>query len=147
MTLTISRLVAQVESENQFSAVRFEPAWRYVTRESIKRFHEAHRPVRMTDSTVRTLLSCSWGKYQMMGSNLYDMGFSSPLVTFAASEYLQDVWFEIFLEQRKIKYTLEEIISDRAKRENFAKKYNGDAATYSIRLMNVYNFLKGQKDV
>lgn len=141
--LTLSRLVAQVESDNHHTAVRYEPRWKYTTQECLLKFHRAHRPLRMTDDTARVLLSCSWGKYQIMGSNLYDMGYSSPLVEFAASEYLQDSWFHQFVQLRGINYTLDEIINDKTKREHFAYRYSGDKTVYAARLLNVYSQLKG----
>lgn len=143
MTLTLSRLVAQVESENNPTLVRYEPNWRYTTHECVAKFHRAHRPGKMTGQTALMLLSCSWGKYQIMGSNLYDMGYSEPLVKFAASEYLQELWFHNFIQLRKINFTLSEIIGDKEKREQFAHRYNGDKTVYSARLLNVYEKLKG----
>lgn len=142
--LTLSQLVAQVESGNEFSAVRYEPGWKYVTAENLRRFHRAHAPLKMNNETSRMLLSCSWGKYQMMGSNLYDLGFESPLVVFAASEYLQGAWFEMFLKARKIDFTLDEILTDKNKREFFSLKYNGDKKVYAERLLNVYEHMKGK---
>jgi len=140
--LTLSRLVAEVESNNSPYAVRYESGWRYTTKKSIDSFHRAHRPVRMSEETVRILLASSWGKYQMMGSNLYDMGYGAELVQFASTEFEQDIWFKNFLQTRGIDFTLEEILKDKAKRQLFARRYNGDATTYSARLLNVYETLK-----
>ena len=97
MTLTTSQLVARVESEGNHTLVRYEPNWRYVTKECITRFHRAHLPGRMTAQTALMLLSCSWGKFQIMGSNLYDMGYTGTIVDFGASESLQEEFFFKFL--------------------------------------------------
>ena len=144
MIMTLSRLVAQVESANCKFVMRYEPSWNYVTRAIIDRFHDAHRPVRMSPGTALVLLSTSWGKYQIMGSVLYEMGYAGHLTEFADSEYLQDQYYDVYVKRRNIDYTLAEILNDKEKREHFAHRYNGDKKVYSQRLLNVYTeMMKG----
>jgi hypothetical protein len=102
MTLTISQLIAQIESGGNPALVRYEPGWKYVTKAALTKFHAAHRPGKMNDLTANMMLSCSWGKFQMMGSNLYDLDYSGTVIAFAASEYLQQQYFDAFLRSRNI---------------------------------------------
>lgn len=139
MITTLSQLVAEVESGNNVFAVRHEPAWRYTTKKIIDSFHRAHRPLKMSNQTALTLLACSFGKYQVMGSVLYEIGFQEELIKFAASEFLQDFWFKEVLKYKGIEFSLTEILQDEKKRNLFARRYNGDASVYGARLMNVYH--------
>jgi hypothetical protein len=75
----------------------------------------------------------------MMGSNLYDLDYSGRIATFVGSEYLQQQFFEAFLRQRNINYSLEDVIQNKEKRERFALKYNGDKRVYADRMLNVFN--------
>lgn len=142
MITTLSQLVAQVESNNVVTAIRYEPNWRYITPALIAQCKKAHMPAFMNDTTARAIMSMSYGKYQIMGSVLYELGYKGTLMNFATNVTLQDAWFEVFIDRRTIAYTLTEIVNDKALRERFALRYNGDAKVYSARLLTVYNQFK-----
>lgn len=78
MPISIAQVLAQVESAGDLLAIRYEPAVfaRYSAVDDqtqspvgakIRQFEALHR---CTPDTARFLLSCSWGKYQIMGFNL-----------------------------------------------------------------------------
>ena len=138
MITTISQLIALVESGNKPDAIRFEPAWRYATPALIDLCLRSHETF-MTRDTAKVLLSCSWGKYQIMGSVLYEMGYRGTLLEFANSTTLQDAWFETYCQKRGIAFTLAEVINDPTKRTKFAAKYNGDAVGYAKKMMQTYD--------
>lgn len=135
MISSTSQLIGLVESNNEPGAVRYEPEWRYVTPELIKACKQAHFPCYMSDVTAKALMSFSYGKYQIMGSVLYELGYKGTLLQFQNDTTLQDAWFEKFLRARNIYFTLAELVASAAKRLLFATRYNGDGPGYANKLM------------
>ena len=126
MILTTSQLIAQVESGDLPGALRFEPGFKkYLTGKSITRCIQAHKPAYMNGTTASTLLCFSYGRYQIMGENIYALGYSGTLIDFICSDALQLEFFNKYVESRKIDYSLQRIIADKSARENFARRYNG----------------------
>jgi hypothetical protein len=138
MTKTTSRLIALVESGDNKYAVRYEPTWRYVTVGLRERFVRAHREMMVSKATSQMMLSTSWGKFQMMGSVLYELGYNGKLLDFATSETLQEIWFDKFLTNRDINFTFDELMTDGRKRYRFAHRYNGDTTgVYESRMIEI----------
>lgn len=136
MISTTSQLIALVESNNNPTALRFEPLWRYVTPELILQCQRSHTAY-MNDATARALLMFSYGKYQIMGSVLYEIGYKGTLLDFQNSTTLQDAWFQQYLKSRKIDFSLNELINWPANRNQFAWKYNGATEAYAAKLVSV----------
>ena len=138
MTITLSRLVAQVESDNQPQATRYEPGFaKYVTQRSIDAIKRAYKPAYMNDTTAKTLLMFSWGRHQIMGENLYVLGLQVPLHVYQADDAQQESMFRAYCDSRNIAFSIFDLIGDENKRKTFARKYNG-SELYADRLMNVY---------
>jgi len=142
MTITLSQLIARTESGNVAHALRFEPAWRYTTARDIATCIASHKPAYMNESTARAILAMSWGKHQIMASNLYSIGYKGTMAQFLNDTTLQEAWFAEFLKSRRIDFDLHEIIGDEDLRMLFARKYNGDAKVYSARLMQIYSAMQ-----
>lgn len=140
MTLTISKLVSQIESNNVPYAMRFEPGWRHDSN-IISAVRQAHAPAYMNTTTAKNIMSTSYGLYQIMGENIYRLGYKKPINEFMNNPSEQLDIFNKFLVWRGINYTVEEIFSDRAKMEKFAKRYNG-SLSYIQTLTNGYNYFK-----
>ena len=140
MITTLSQLIALVESNNHSNAVRYE--------ELYSPDYRAHALVRvyqsgLSDSTYRILLASSWGKYQIMGDQLYLLGLKTDIRTFWSDEAAQDDFFNRFIFARNIAYTLDQVINDEECRTNFAHHYNGNAIVYGARMLQVYEVNKG----
>lgn len=131
MTVTLSAVIAQVESGNDPWKTRYEPTVyaRYasvgdggasVLAHQIKAFETLHG---CSPDTARMLLSTSWGRYQAMGFNL-----NQHVVKFAADAAAQDAEFARFVGA--IGVTGDQMadaswLSDDAAGLAFAAKYNG----------------------
>ena len=137
MITTLFQLVAQVESNNQSNAVRFEPGW-VPSATGVAACIKAYSPAYMNQTTAKTLCAMSWGKVQIMGSNLYDLGLSVALFDYVKSDALQEQFFNKFCVSRKIAYTLAEVLDDGVKLRDFARKYNGAATVYGDKLIQAY---------
>lgn len=138
--LTISRLVASAESNHVKHAMRFEPAWRH-DNNITSLVRQAHAPAYMNSTTAKTIMATSYGLYQIMGENIYRLGYKKPINEFMNNPEDQLDIFNKFLVWRGINYSVEEIFSDRTKMEKFAKRYNG-SLSYVQTLTNHYNHFK-----
>lgn len=135
MISTLSQLIALVESNNNPGALRYEPLWKYVTPELILLCQRSHSGY-MSDVTARALLMFSYGKYQIMGSVLYEIGYRGSLVQFQTDTTLQDAWFQTFIQKRGINFTLNDIASNPSMRNQYALRYNGNQVAYSAKLVS-----------
>ena len=141
MIATLSQLIARLESGNCTQAIRYEPGFeRYITDKALNRLVQSFGRAFISKATARELLKYSYGKYQIMGQNLYDLGLTITPFDFLANESAQDAWFEEFIKSRKIDYSLDDILKDDGKRERFARLYNGDPVVYGKRMLEIYNY-------
>lgn len=144
MISSISQLVAQVESGGNQWAVRFEPSYH----PDAKAFLNARVAMPgLSFVTYETLLACSWGQFQIMGDNLYMLGLKVSLQEYCSDPAMQEMFFLRFCAQRNIAYTLDEILNDDAKRQDFAHHYNGNTIGYSTRMLSVYHAINGEPAV
>lgn len=136
MITDLAKLIRLTESNNNYFAMRYEPA---------------HNPridlvIRMRDAaqcsvqTAKMMCMCSWGAYQIMGDNLIDLGLASSPALLLASPSAQDGYFYKFIAADHITLTLTDIVTDESKRKLFARLYNGpgNVDAYAARLMQVY---------
>lgn len=132
---SLSELVAQVESNSKLSALRFEPAYHPDTRAVLlaRQFWPG-----LSVMTYETVLASSWGMFQIMGDNIYMLGFDRPLLDYWQSSELQIKYFHLFCASRHIDYSLDDILNDANKRADFAHHYNGNPIGYGNRLLQVY---------
>lgn len=129
---TTAQLIARIESNNNAHAMRYEPAFRIDELTLTK----ARKYQKVTHATAGIILKTSWGKYQMMGYNIYFLGYQSDIIDFCTNMSHQDKMFQEFLEYHNINYTLEELKTDETKRNHFAKVYNG-SLSYADKILEV----------
>lgn len=137
MITTLSQLTAIVESNEINCAVRIEPAYRPDLTVALPLIRK-HHPGRLSHATYEMILRCSWGRFQIMGDNLYKLGLKVSVIEYCNDADMQEIFYYRYCESRKIAYTLEEVLSDRKKLENYAWRYNGSRA-YANRLQSVYD--------
>lgn len=96
----------------------------------------------MSYMTGETFCSTSFGLYQIMLENVYGMGYAGTVLDFWKNPDVQLIYFTKFLELRNINYSLDDILNDKVKRDDFSHHYNG-ALTYGDRLLKIYEVNKG----
>lgn len=120
----ISDLIAQVESNNNQYALRFEPAYNPHAL-NVTDYAKRHN---VSQATARMCLASSWGLYQIMGDNLYSYGLQISLPNYACSVQVQKLYFTTFLTRNNL-YNLtadyQNFISSDDNLAEFAKVYNG----------------------
>lgn len=105
--------------------------------------YEAQRRNKCSTDTADMILSCSWGKYQEMGSTLYaPLSASGFMLTVSIFEYLQssdmqDLFCRNYLIANNVYFSLNDILTDDIKRYKLARAYNGpgDVDIYAARLL------------
>lgn len=125
-------VIGYVETKNTPRALRFEPAtyarvasgaWTPLL-DTIARINQC------SQSTARMIYSTSWGAAQLMGFNLYDLGYTLDVVTFANDVIAQAAMFEKFITAKGIAADVNTLATVPAARKFFARVYNGDADAY-----------------
>jgi hypothetical protein len=137
---TLQELIAQVESNNEQFAFRFEPS---------------HRPNSQFVSKLANLIGCSYmsaetlcassfGLYQIMGDELVALGLSISPIQYCASEPMQNFYFQKYITVNGLSYAtsmpLKDFMADSAKLLAFATRYNGpgNSQGYVNRMLSVY---------
>lgn len=155
MQLTVSAIVAQVESAGRLSAIRFEPAkWsHYLVSPSAPEVAICAHYNECSTDTARMICASSWGLYQLMGFNLYapphygGYGLTGSIHEFwADGEQIQEAAFAWFLKSRRIDdITAEQLANDPNARLRFATAYNGPGqpAVYAQMILNAIKGLQG----
>ena len=140
MTILLSDCVAQVESSNNSGAFRYEPGYQPSA------FGVYHATKFATGSwidnlTAETIAKCSYGRFQVMGDNLYNaMQYSKSIWHFVATPQDQLDIFNEFLTRGHFKdMPFEGMV--RSEVVAFALYYNG-AAVYADSLAKAYQALK-----
>lgn len=132
--LSLSEVVAWIESRGALSAIRFEPTVynKFTTGAELPK--EASAILRRIQAankcsihTAAMIYSTSWGKFQLMGFNVYaDADFSMPIGEFLASQTAQGSRLVSFLKRNGLAdYTPQQLAVDQSARSHFAMKYNG----------------------
>jgi hypothetical protein len=125
-------VIAYVETKNCPPLMRFEPAtyarvasgaWTPLL-DKIAQFNQC------SQSTARMIYSTSWGAAQLMGFNLYDLGYEQPVVDFAADPIAQAAMFDKFVWTKGISSDVHTLATVPAARRFFARVYNGDTDAY-----------------
>ena len=132
--ITLRQAVAHVESSGRTSAVRYEPA--YTPSPHSQQVFSQYNG--WTDSlTIDTLLKSSFGKYQIMADNLYNMiNYTKPLNEFWASEAEQDDVFQQFCVKIGFGAYTQTDVTQVPNLDTFARRYNG-SIVYATSLLNV----------
>lgn len=141
MGILLSDVVAQVESRNNPLAMRYEPA-----------YQPSVRGLRLTSDlavngfidriTAGVICKTSWGAYQIMGNNLYDlMDYRHTLFSFLSSPQKQLDIFIAFVQHAKFGFdnpTFTQLTN--AELDAFAQYYNG-SLVYAESLKKAYSEL------
>lgn len=118
---TLSDLISQVESNGNPLAVRFEPAHNPA----------AHFVLQMQSlcscsyDTAKTLCAMSWGEFQIMGDELIALGLSVSPLAYVQDRAMQEEFFQRYVCADHLSLTLQDVLTDPAKRSLFARLYNG----------------------
>jgi hypothetical protein len=132
--MNVSDIIAQVESARRDSALRFEPAkWSgyLVASPHLPELAAAAHYNECSLDTARMVCASSWGRYQLMGFNLYaptpgGFGYAKPIADFIASPVDQCSAFLWFIHAHRLDdITADQLENDAAARIRFATAYNG----------------------
>lgn len=94
----------------------------------------------VSHDTAKMIGCTSWGAYQMLGCNIFDLRISGidpdHIFQYVADPVMQDASFASFLKAKNIDYTLETILGDAMKMNDFVTRWNGPGAVadYSARI-------------
>jgi hypothetical protein len=143
---SLEAIIADIESAGNNFAMRFEPGV-YARTQIQTRYGNmidaAKLRNRCSRETAKIICSVSWGRFQIMGFNLYDqLGLNYP---FSVGQFMSDAdaqaqLFRQFCEARKIYYSVLELQSNPAAVTRFAKIYNGSTA-YADKIFPRLNIL------
>ncbi len=143
--LSTRELIYTIESENNPHAIRFEPdTYRRYTQiyTSDKRLIAPAAAAKLANKcsimTALNIASTSYGRYQIMGFNLYgpELKFNGDVVQFMQDVNAQDDVFDKFLSSRKINFTIEQLAASEEARVKFAHLYNG-SELYAVKMLDV----------
>lgn len=122
----LAAIIGAIESGDNPNAIRYEKGWRWITPALTQQARSAHA---CSLDTAVMLISCSYGKYQIMGSILYELGYKGRLTPdFLTNTQLQDIYFAKYLINRKLDKYTPEMLASQSAREVFALRYNGPGA-------------------
>ena len=124
----LSLIIMKVESNGNSQAIRFEP-------QTYLNFAPNANELSLIDAigrcnacdfnTARVIFSTSFGRYQLMGFNIYSLGYSETIFDFVNDVAAQNSIFAKFLRQNGIDETWDTLKSDPEKLLKFASVYNG----------------------
>ena len=139
--ILLSDCVAQVESSGNPLAMRYEPDY-LPTLTSIQLTQKFATNGYMDTNTARMIASTSWGKFQIMGANLYAvLKFEGTLLDYLSDAGQQLVTFQDFIAHLGFTDGPFAMMSD-ASLLKFARLYNG-SEVYAESLKRAY----GQMDI
>jgi hypothetical protein len=141
-TISIATIIAHVESGGNKYAMRYEPSTHNQIENNPKHWQLIVNKIQKANTcsleTARAIAATSFGKYQVMGFNLYQ-NYRLPVGAFFNSDADQDAAFAHFLISSNLEnYTVADL-KDKTKRDHFARIYNGpgNVADYSLKLLDV----------
>lgn len=139
--ILLSDCVAQVESANNPLAMRYEPDY-LPTLTSIQLTQKFASNGYMDTITARMIASTSWGKFQIMGANLYSvLKYEDTIVSFLSDVGSQLAAFQSFIAHLGFTDGPFKHMSETALLK-FARLYNG-SEVYAQSLNDAYPQLKG----
>jgi len=95
---TLAKIIANVESNNHLKAVRFEPKLFTSWKNKLLRFKRIEIFNKCNWETALMIGATSWGKYQILGYNLWEMlGYDHDFIMYLCSEDHQDKMFRNFI--------------------------------------------------
>lgn len=131
----LAAVIAQVESSSRDEALRFESglyrSWESSHPEARAKIAANIRSIHACSHDTAKLIACtSWGRYQILGMNLYSplCGCQVNIFHYVADIDFQRICLEEFLRNKGIYFRLEDILEDFGKRSQFICGYNGPHA-------------------
>lgn len=129
--MILSDVIAGVESSDNIMAMRFEPAmygnapgW---AKNQLTYIHAANPWA--SPETGLMIASTSWGRYQILGANIYAFGaYNSPIAAFLASSSDQESVFHDFIGPHGYHPEDDTSVWNIAEFGAFAAFYNGPGA-------------------
>lgn len=157
--MKFSEIVAYVESNNNRFAFRFEESLykRFDFKKTNKRIFKIVKKIHQcSDNSAKVILYCSWGKYQILGINLYDIcSLSKTVFEYLFDESLQDLTFQIFmskvvrLDENKLLVELDELnrvkqqlMLESSSLERFSDEFKRHIIENRDRYDNVISFIQ-----
>ncbi len=123
----IKKVIARVESLENPLAVRFEPhIYGAINVRRVGRLLVQIADIHKCNTeTAKVIYSTSWGQYQIMGFNLYSLGYSQTVWEFLFFEQDQDQVFYKFVKPFELKHDVGKIIEFLEKGSELKGKYKG----------------------
>jgi hypothetical protein len=141
-TILLSDCVAQVESSNCLGALRFEPGYQ-PSPLGVGQAAKHATGSWIDNLTAETIAKCSYGRFQIMGDNLYNaMQYTGTIWDFVASPIQQLFMFNKFAARGKFTDAPFSGLT-RADINAFALYYNG-SIVYADSLAKAYVELKAE---
>jgi hypothetical protein len=145
--ISLSELIAWIESRDTTAAIRFEPATyakfdnaapNKVVMDILARIKSANR---CSDATARMIYSTSFGAHQLMGFNIYADDFPMPIGEYLVSQSAQQARFLAFLKRAGLQdFTPDNLAKNHDSRLKFAIKYNGSIVYEQAILQALHHF-------
>ena len=136
----LSEVVAQVESSGNPLAMRYEPAWNPQNEMNAQHYATGGW---IDEPTAAMICKTSWGKYQIMGDNLYGaLGYDGTIVDFLNNPLRQLRYFQAFLRTIGFADVVFNAMSE-ADKVAFGAAYNGNGPVYAQSLNSAYAELAG----
>lgn len=127
---TLEDIISDIESAGNRFAMRFEPHV-YERTQTSTRYEAAVNLAKARNkcsrSTACVIVSMSWGKFQIMGFNLYDpdgLNYPNSVGEYMSSDMDQAATFRTFCQARNIYFSPGDLL-DEALALRFARVYNG----------------------
>ena len=136
--ILLSDCVAHVESAGNPLAMRFEPDFN-PTNAAIITVQSFATNGYMNKITARMIASTSWGRYQIMGANLWTQGYTGTILGYLSSNIAQRESFERFIQHIGFTDRPFKLMSPDAVLK-FARLYNG-SEVYAESLNRAYGDL------
>lgn len=134
----LSDVVAMVESSNNPLAIRYEPDFN-PSLDAIRKAKEFATGGYIDFYTAQMICRTSWGKYQIMGDNLYGLlGMSYNIHFFLGDTFSQRQFFDAFLKKRVGIEDVDFSTLTQSQLVKFGNIYNGNGIAYSEALEKTY---------
>ncbi len=128
--VTLESIISDIESAGNRYAMRFEPHV-YERTQITTRYDAAVNAAKARNKcsleTARVIVATSWGKFQVMGFNLYDpngLNYPGFVGAYTNSDTDQVATFKTFCQAKNIYFTPSDLLDD-ALALRFARVYNG----------------------
>lgn len=126
-TVTMYDVASWIESGGDLFAIRFEPSVYERIRENghTPTIEKIHLINKCSYATAQMIYSTSFGKFQIMGFNLYGpLSYKKSFFTFCESSDDQEKAFDDFLILNHINFSVDQLM-DKEIAKRYALAYNG----------------------